>query len=42
MVVPTWKERILAGGGEGVEVDHPPISKELKKRWSHFIQRVEP
>jgi hypothetical protein len=28
--------------GEGVEVAHPPMSKELKKRWSHFIQRVKP
>ena len=25
---------------EVIEVDPPPISKELKKRWSYFIQKV--
>ncbi len=25
---------------EFVEVTPPPVSKELKRRWSHFIQKV--
>jgi hypothetical protein len=34
-------------GGEGevkkpeiIEIDPPPVSKELKKRWSYFIRKV--
>jgi len=31
--VVTWKPEVI-------EVDPPPISKELKNRWSHFIRKV--
>ena len=31
--VVTWKPEVI-------EVDPPPISKELKNRWSHFIGKV--
>jgi len=30
----------VIGKPEFVEVSLPPISRELKKRWSHFIQKV--
>ncbi len=30
----------VIGKPEFVEVAPPPISKELKRRWSHFIQKV--
>jgi len=33
------KEDVI-GKPEFVEVPPPPISKEMKKRWSYFIQKV--
>jgi hypothetical protein len=29
----SWKPEII-------EIDAPPVSKELKKRWSYFIRKV--
>ena len=29
----TWKPEVI-------EIDVPPVSKELKKRWSYFIRKV--
>ncbi len=34
------KERPEQEVTEVIEVPPAPISKELKKRWSHFIQKV--
>ena len=34
------KERPEQKVTEVIEVPPAPISKELKKRWSHFIQKV--
>ena len=33
-------EEAVSWKPEVIEADPPPVSKELKKRWSHFIRKV--
>jgi len=33
-------EETISWKPEVIEVDTPPVSKELKKRWSYFIRKV--
>jgi hypothetical protein len=34
------KEKVEEEPTEVTEVPRPPVSKELKERWSHFIRKV--
>jgi len=34
------KEKVEEKPAEVTEVPSPPISRELKRRWSHFIRKV--
>jgi hypothetical protein len=37
---PRWKKKVEEESTEVTEVPPPPISRELKRRWSHFIRKV--
>lgn len=40
-VTPKLKEKTeISWKPEVIEIDAPPVSKELKKRWSYFIRKV--
>ncbi len=37
---PRWKKKVEEESTEVTEVPPPPVFKELRRRWSHFIQKV--